>query len=133
MLFTKQNARLFAARSAEGRRQAKIVRLDRDRMLDRLIQEANDRSLQAVALAATVSANAEDGYLAHRLQRVRLQIDRLDDLIDASSDPGEIDRLAAASTRLAEQERLLDGRALPGSLRPSAPRAPKVIMEGPLD
>jgi hypothetical protein len=35
-------------------------------------------------------------------------------------DPAKIDRLASAQARLAEQERLLAGRPLPGSRRPAA-------------
>jgi hypothetical protein len=60
-----------------------------------------------------------------RLLRVREQLDRLDKLILAEKDPQRIDRLASAQARLAEQERILDGRPLPGSHRPRPERAAK--------
>ncbi len=34
------------------------------------------------------------------------------------TDPQKLDRLASAQTRLAEQERIMSGRPLPGSRRP---------------
>lgn len=65
---------------------------------------------------------AADPYVNARLARVRLQLARLDDLLDSESDPQKIDRLASASARLAEQERQLANRPLPGSRKPAAER-----------
>lgn len=40
-------------------------------------------------------------------------------------DAQRVDRLAAAWAKLAEQERILDGRPLPGSRRPERQSTPK--------
>lgn len=127
MLFNSQNAREFAARSAQGRRQAKLIRLERDAMLDRLIQEANDRTVQPAAPAPTAGENSEDDFVTRRLLRVRTQWDKLDALLaeqlDKSIlDAGAVDRIVAALCRVAELERTLANRPLPGSRRPSADR-----------
>jgi hypothetical protein len=68
-------------------------------------------------------AAGTDPYVTERLARVRRQLDRLDGLMAAEKDPQRIDRLASAQYRLAEQERILSGRPLPGSRRPARDRA----------
>lgn len=63
-------------------------------------------------------------YHLNRLLCVRRQLSLLDKriavLIEGADEEtaGAIDRLASAQARLAEQERVLSGRPLPGSLRP---------------
>jgi hypothetical protein len=58
-----------------------------------------------------------------RLARVRTQLDGIDRAIDAELgrgeklDPQKLDRLAAASSRLEEQERRLSNRSLPPTKR----------------
>lgn len=61
---------------------------------------------------------AVDGYVLKTLTRTRKQLDRLFSLMGDETDPQKLDRLASAIARLAEQERQLSGRPLPGSLRP---------------
>ena len=58
-----------------------------------------------------------------RLGRVRDQLEKLDRMIADEEDPQRLDRLASAQARLSEQERILDGRPLPGSRRPREDRA----------
>jgi len=53
-----------------------------------------------------------------RLARVRAQLARVDEMIDEETDPKLLNQLAQAQDRLAEQERKLAGRPLPGSHRP---------------
>ena len=106
--FTAANAREMAARSHEARR---------------------ERSLMAENDPAT-SANLPD-YVAQRLVRVRKQLDRLDRLIMTVEDPQKLDRLASAQARLSEQERILDGRPLPGSLKPKPPKPPPRYLPEP--
>ena len=60
-----------------------------------------------------------ENFAAIRLSRVREQLNRIDAMILEESDPQRLDRLASAQARLSEQERTLDGRPLPGSMRPS--------------
>lgn len=106
--FAGERARELAKRSWE-------IRLARK-------QAAND--------AAKMPAPAEDGspanpYHSQRLLRVRMQINLLDKEIrncieDGVEDAGRLDRMVSAQSRLSEQERVLSGRPLPGSLRPRA-------------
>jgi hypothetical protein len=62
-----------------------------------------------------------DPYINARLSRVREQLDRIDVMMTKETDPQKLDRLASAQAKLAEQERQLAGRPLPGSLRPTGP------------
>lgn len=57
-------------------------------------------------------------HVSKTLTRVRKQVSRLFELIEGEIDPQKLDRLASALSRLAELERQLSGRPLPGSLRP---------------
>lgn len=52
-----------------------------------------------------------------RLARVRRQLDRLDAMLLREKDPAKLDRLAAASAKLEEQERRLSNRSLPATVR----------------
>lgn len=54
-----------------------------------------------------------DMFSQKRLVRVRSQLTRIDNLLASESDPAKIDRLAAASSKLEEQERRLSDRSLP--------------------
>lgn len=91
--FTTANAREMAARGVLARKQA------------------------ALKLTPEPVLTGEN-YTARRLIRVREQIDRVSDMLDAETDPQKLDRLAAALERLTELERKLDNRPLPGSRRP---------------
>jgi hypothetical protein len=59
-----------------------------------------------------------DSYVALRLVRVRAQLDRIDSMIQQEKDPQKLDRLAAASARLSDQEFALAGRPKPGNRKP---------------
>jgi hypothetical protein len=59
---------------------------------------------------------AVGSYVLSRLTRVRKQLDRLDRLMAEEIDPQRLDRLASAQYRLSEQERIMAGRPLPGSI-----------------
>jgi hypothetical protein len=50
---------------------------------------------------------------------------KLDAMIEAEKDAQKLDRLASASAKLSEQERILDGRPLPGSRRPTSDKVPR--------
>jgi hypothetical protein len=63
---------------------------------------------------------AQDDFTQRKLARVRVQIERVEDLLTAATEPQAVDRYAAALARLYEIERVLAGRPLPGSRRPSA-------------
>jgi len=100
------------------------------------ITKDNARELQAKAIKARLltsdllahrieQANAATEYVDKRRARVRLQLERIDDMMMKETDPQRLDRLASAQNRLSEQERILDGRPLPGSNRPAAARRPR--------
>lgn len=76
----------------------------------------------APQLPQTKPGEPQDPYVAAKLTRVRLHIDRLDAMLDTESDPQKIDKLASAITRLSELERQLSNRPLPGSFKPAAPK-----------
>src|SRR5262245_61688509 len=66
---------------------------------------------------------AADAFRTSVLARVRARIESLLDLLEEQTnkskpDGAQVDRLASALERLAELERVLDGRPLPGSRRP---------------
>jgi len=109
-LITSANARQLAAKALIARR----ANRERARNLD---QTLADLAAKVTALAP-LPAEQLSGYVEKRLVRVRRQLDRIDEMLMEESDPQKLDRLAAASMRLAEQERILAGRPLPGSRRP---------------
>jgi hypothetical protein len=104
-LFTTANAREMAARSHTARRER---------------AEARENALNLAPRVSQTSSHQYDNdeFIAKRLARVRKQLDRLDGMIEKETDPMKLDRLASAQARLAEQERILAGRPMPGSFRP---------------
>jgi len=109
--FTAANAREMAAESHKARSQ-------------RLASgnPAGDSSPQTPLTTPQLPA-----YLAKRLTRVRGQLDLLDkhmdELLSADTvDEQAVERAARASAALSELERTLDGRPLPGSMRPRPER-----------
>jgi len=72
-----------------------------------------------------------EDYLQKRVERIRLQLDRYDDMLLDERDPQKAQWLATVTAKLAEQERIISGRPNPGHLRPSPPsrrQAPKTIV-----
>jgi len=109
------NAREFAAKSHEARRQNKLRR-EQEAMEAKLAALQQQQNPKPVA-----TPESEDSkFILSRLVRVRKQLDRIDSMIEKEKDPMKLDRLASAQARLAEQERLLAGRPMPGSLKPKA-------------
>ena len=72
---------------------------------------------------AVIPAEPDPDYTAVRLMRVRKQLDRLDALAAEETDPKRCKEFADATSRLQEQERQLANRPLPGTLKPSQPKA----------
>ncbi len=119
---TVANAKEMAARSHAARR----MRLAREELATEPLPQA----------AQSGTSGADDSYVARRLLRVRGQISKLDDMLEKERDPLKIDKLCSAIARLAELERHLAGRPLPGSRRPSCkperPRMPTLESLDPL-
>ncbi len=61
----------------------------------------------------------QPSFLAKLRDVARARMDQLNALMEAESDPQKLDRLASAWSKLAEQERIADGRPLPGSRKPA--------------
>jgi hypothetical protein len=96
--FTAANAREMAARSLAARKAAETERT---------------ASRASVSLPAAAPAGT-DPFIVARLARVRQQLSRLDAMLEKETDPQKLDRLASPQFRLADQERILAGRPLPG-------------------
>jgi hypothetical protein len=67
--------------------------------------------------SVTTTDGKSNAFSVKRLARVRKQLTRIDGMLDTETDPAKIDRLAAASSKLEEQERRLSSRPLPPVLR----------------
>jgi len=117
--FTAANAKEMAAKSHLARRQRHSAWADAE---------------DSPQFPATTAQHGDD-YAGRRLARVRMQLDRVDDMMMKESDPQRMDRLASAQARLSEQERVLAGRPLPGSHRPAKERPPtkSMIHLGPVE
>jgi hypothetical protein len=61
-----------------------------------------------------------DKFPSALLQRVRRHLNRVNNLLDHETSPNEICKLAVALDKLAEVERVLDGRPTPGQHRPKS-------------
>jgi hypothetical protein len=79
---------------------------------------------------ATAKSPAVDPFLAERRDVLRARMIRLENMLGTEDDPAKLDRLASALAKVAEQERILDGRPLPGSRRPAAERPAKPGASG---
>ena len=107
ILWTREQARQMSAKGHEARRRQRAAR----------------RMAQAALVAPPpTDPNAPDPYLQARLLRVREQLCRLDEMLLSECDPQKLDRLASATSKLSEVERLLAQRPAPGSYRPTTAR-----------
>jgi hypothetical protein len=108
--FTAANARENAAKAHAARR--------------RRLATGDSPGVNAPQTPQFGPLEAGDAYVARRLARVRAQLDAVDKEIEdsISGDSKRLKELTDAQSRLAEQERLLSGRPLPGSRRPGPER-----------
>jgi hypothetical protein len=105
-VITSSNAREMAAKSAEARKQRKLA------------------ADYTAALPAPDPQRA-DSYPEMRLTLVRRHLAKIDSLMEKETDPQKIDKLANASTKYQEQERILSGRSLPPTIRSKNLPGPK--------
>ena len=111
--FTVETARLAGLASVASKAAAKKAAIER----------AN-----AAPSPVEIPFPTEDSFANRRLERVRAQLDLIDLAIENEAklrqpDGQRLNWLASAQERLAEQERQLAGRPLPGSLRPREDRS----------
>lgn len=114
--FTAANARENAAKAHAARRQRLVSGTQAEETFPQTPQ-VNQQE-------------AADDYIMKRLARVRVQLDSVDRAIEAEAtkatpDGQRLNWLAQAQERLAEQERILDNRPLPGSRRPKSDARPR--------
>jgi hypothetical protein len=122
--FNKDNARAMAVKGAEIRRANRNKRIQADKLLRDLLEN--------VVVVSPIKQDEHSAYLQTRLSRVRRMLDRIDECIESESDPMRLDKLTSAQSKLAEQERVLAGRPLPGTKRPekaSSVAGPPPIVE----
>jgi len=113
--FTPEMAKIYALRSHEARARNKLAKIEAEN--NPVIAKANLEQL------------AQDSFAGKTLGRVRKQIALVQDAIDGSIDSGESKQLKEytdALSRLAEIERQLAGRPLPGSLRPKQEKSKRI-------
>jgi hypothetical protein len=108
-LFTKETAAEMARRSHVARNAA--------------VHEPEPIAIQPHI--ADHVADSAPSFAQLRLIRVRAQLDKIDALMAECSDTKQLKELADAAHRLQEQERVLDGRPLPGSRKPAPERNPR--------
>ena len=119
MLFTPETARHFAAIGVAKRAAMAAQQPDGNR-----IYRAKNPKLPSLPPANPPPVNA---YVFARRARVRKQLNLVDRAIEREAGKDEPDGqrlnwLASAQERLAEQERQLDNRPAPGTLRPPSQR-----------
>lgn len=78
------------------------------------------RAKELAALTPAAKQRLAVDYVQEELACVRRQIAKLNRKLMREGDPQAINWLSQALSRLREQERVLDGRPLPGQLRPSS-------------
>lgn len=126
---SKENARALREKSIEAQKRNKLA-------LEQRLQMAESQALIAQPLiAAAVARTVQDStsYVSERLTRTREHLKRLDAELEAAEDPRAVKAICDAMARLAEIERILDGRPLPGSHSPSKRQSqPTITIAEPL-
>jgi len=123
--FTAESARLAGQRSAALAKQRRADALQRAADEAKAAQAAKDAAL----LAALNEASTFTAQLKARTRAQTLEtLSRLEEenAKGEQVDGAKLDRLASALERLAELERILDGRPGPGNRRPPREDAPSV-------
>ena len=77
---------------------------------------------KAAALIAQHPDDRSEVFRIERLARVRIQLNRLDDLLASEMDPTRLDRLVSALNRLQDSEGWLAGRFKMGQVKPGTAR-----------
>lgn len=112
--------------SAVAREMASKSRIAREENIQKRIREAVEVALRderAKVASENLAKTVEHPKI--RLLRIRTELDRLDALLSKTTDGKELQAIATTIHKLTEIERVLDGRPLPGQLRPFQARAPK--------
>jgi len=135
-LFNEENAKLMSQKSWEARRKQRIEDAKRLAELEE-IEKAFNTIVAKQNPEQRQSEPVKPSYQAESLVRVRGHIEATQECLtnalqSPKVDAQAVDRLVNALTRLREQERILDGRPLPGSMRPEKPSRKPSRTTGPL-
>jgi hypothetical protein len=126
---SKENARALREKSIEVQKRNKAA-------MEQRLQMAESQALIAQPLiAAAVARTVQDSnsYVSERLIRTRKHLEKLDRELEAADDPRAIKAISDAIARLAEVERILDNRPLPGSHSPTRRQShPTITIAEPL-
>ena len=120
--FTRETAQVFARRSHEARARNKLAKIQ---------AETNP-----VIASQSLTQLAQDCFAGNTLKRVRKQIALVQDQMDNFLETGEtkpLKELSDCLARLAEIERQLAGRPLPGSLRPKQEKPKRITAQAEPD
>jgi len=104
-MITAETAASLAAKSHEARRRNKL---------------AKEQAVPAIVAPAIAAQVATDDYAEKTKIRVRIILDDTFKRFENEDDANKIDRLASALSKLAELDRQLSGRPLPGTLKPTS-------------
>lgn len=122
---TSENAKALQlkARDAKARKKAEqlamLAKAERDLELVKPLME------KAIAVATGLASVPEAEYRLQRLSRTRAQLEALDKELEGETDTKAIKALCDSIKALSEVERILAGRPLPGSHRPSKASQPQ--------
>ncbi len=122
----KKGARIRLENKAKAEAEAVLEReqAKKDKeQLQVLLQAQIHAQIEERARAEQERMTPDEIYRLKRLDRVRRQMAMIDRLIESETMPDALSKLATASAKLADQERLLAGRPTPGSNKPVAKRA----------
>lgn len=118
-VITVENARELAAKS----------------LAKRLENAAKLKEAAAItgSLSAVLDAQAETSgvFRANVHSRVRKQIQAVIEMLEGAKEAIEVERLSRSLSSLLEQDRILSGMPLPGTLRPSKERAKRHTSGSP--
>lgn len=121
-LITKENARAYAAKSAESRRKFPLRQIRPEPPAEPVKGPSVPADAQAVICGPVP---ADDGYRSGRLARTRSQIELLDEMLIKAEDAVSVDRITNSLRRLYDVEADLAGRPGRGNRKPAPERSGK--------
>jgi hypothetical protein len=126
-LFTSEMAKAYRIKSLASYRRNRILEKQRaEREAQAAFIPPPPPPLPILPPPPPPQPKPADDFCEKRIMRVRSQLERLDQMLVTEDNAQAIDRIASASARLSEQERILSGRPLPGSQRPRLAKPAKV-------
>ena len=124
--------------TAENARELQLKGVAKRKENVQKLRDLADKPPEIIVLSSSPGTNSTEPFQVETLRRVRKQIEQVQDAMDNALEGGKpnpvtIRGLADALARLAEIERQLAGRPLPGSFKPSSksPRSSPTPQDSP--